>query len=166
MLKTTAMALGYALLGACPALAANGCAGAQPPSVEKSAILKVEQLVANAQTPAEGLSTFDDHALQDDFFPPQRHGKAQIMQDFQVYMDNYTSFHADILDMTIDTRCDLAVAYSHQHFTAAGRAGKPKLDAVVRQTDVLHKEAGKWLIVYQHLSVPIDIHTGQAVWKP
>jgi ketosteroid isomerase-like protein len=58
------------------------------------------------------------------------------------------------------------VAYSHQHFTAAGRSGKPKLDAVVRQIDVLHKENGQWLIIYQHLSVPIDIHTGQAVWKP
>ncbi len=133
---------------------------------EQAAVRKVEELVANATTPEAGLSTFDKNALQDDFFPPQRRGVGQIAQDFQVYMDNYSSFHSDILDMQIDVQGTLAVAYSHQHFIAAGRAGKPKLDAIVRQTDVLHKEGGKWLIVYQHLSVPIDIATGNAVFLP
>ena len=133
---------------------------------EKAAVRKVEELVANATTPQAGLSTFDKDALQDDFFAPQRRGLAQIAQDFQVYMDNYSSFHADILDMQIDVQGNLAVAYSHQHFTAAGKNGKPRLDATIRQTDVLHKENGKWLITYQHLSVPIDIHTGRAVFTP
>ncbi len=146
--------------------AAEGCPDAGSQAVEKAAIAKVEVLVATATTPEAGLSTFAPNAVQDDFFGPQRHGIAGIKSDFSVYMDNYSNFHTDILDMTIDTRCDLAVAYSHQHFTAPGKNGTPSLDAVVRQTDVLRKLGGKWLIVYQHLSVPVDLRSGRAVWKP
>jgi ketosteroid isomerase-like protein len=140
-----------------------------PPSAEareKAAVLKVEQLVANATTPEAGLSTFSPDIVQDDFFPPQRHGIPEVAQDFKVYMDNYGSFNADILDMNIQVQGSLAVAISHQHFTAKGKNGSPDLDAVVRQTDVLRKKNGKWLITYQHLSVPIDLKTDKAILKP
>ena len=41
----------------------------------------------------------------------------------------------------------------------------PNLDAMIRQTDVLRKENGQWLITYQHLSVPIDLRTGKAFFR-
>jgi ketosteroid isomerase-like protein len=133
---------------------------------EKAAVLKVEELVAHAQTPELGLSCYDPGAVQDDLFPPQRRGVREINDDFKVYMDNFTSFHVDIKDITIEVNGDLAVAYSHQHFTARGTHGNANLDALVRHTDVLRKKHGKWLITYQHLSVPIDILSGKALLKP
>jgi ketosteroid isomerase-like protein len=137
-----------------------GMAAAAPaPQSDKEAVLAVEKLVANATTPELGLSCFDPDVIQDDFFSPQRRGIKEVAKDFDVYMSHYTSFHADILDMTIDLQGDLAVAYSHQRFTAKGKSGGPDLNAVVRQTDVLRKKSGKWLITYQHLSLPIDIAT-------
>jgi len=161
--------LSAALLATLSLSAGLGAAWALPgaPSLadEKAAVLKVEELVANAQTPELGLSCFDPDALQDDFFPPQRHGVKQINEDFKVYMDNFNTFHADIKDMTIQVNGDLAVAMSHQHFTAHGSHGNANMDIVVRQTDVLHKKNGKWLITYQHLSVPVDILTGKAQMK-
>ena len=37
-----------------------------------------------------------------------------------------------------------------------------KLHLVVRQTDVLRKISGKWLIVQEHVSFPVDLTTGKA----
>jgi ketosteroid isomerase-like protein len=137
-----------------------------PEAIERAAIIKAEEGVAYATTVEAGLAYFDPDIIQDDFFPPQRRGVAEVRKDFDVYMANYSDFRAKILDITVDLQGDLAVAYSHQSFIAKGKDGAPDLDAVVRQTDVLRKKNGKWLITYQHLSVPVDLKTGLAAWKP
>lgn len=133
---------------------------------DEEAVRKVDVLVSTATTVEAGLSTFDNSVIQDDFFAPQRRGVAEVRKDFDVYMANYKSFKAEILDMKVDVDGSLAVAMSYQHFTAKGKNGTPDLDALIRQTDVLKKRSGKWLITYQHLSVPIDIKTGQAIFHP
>jgi ketosteroid isomerase-like protein len=160
--------LAATLLASATLDAATALAAAKPidQMADKAAVEAVERLVANAPTPALGLSCYDPSVVQDDFFAPQRRGIGQVAKDFGVYMTHYTSFHADIRDLTIEVQGDLAVAYSHQHFIARGRAGGSPLDALVRQTDVLRKRNGKWLITYQHISVPIDIATGRPVMKP
>jgi ketosteroid isomerase-like protein len=132
-------------------------------ATERAAAQKVVEQVSYATTIEEGLATFDPAIVQDDFFGPQRRGVAEVRKDFDVYMQHYTGFKAHIEDIIVDVQGDLAVSYSHQHFTARGTNGTPDLDAVVRQTDVLRKTSGKWLITYEHLSLPIDLKTGNAV---
>jgi ketosteroid isomerase-like protein len=39
--------------------------------------------------------------------------------------------------------------------------GNP-IDVNIRVTDVLRKAKGKWLIVHEHVSVPVDLATGKA----
>ena len=55
------------------------------------------------------------------------------------------------------------VAYSHHiesvHFTQKDGTG---LDMVSRVTDVFRKLNGKWLIVQEHISFPVDLDTGKA----
>ncbi len=133
---------------------------------EKAAVIAVDVLVSTATTAEAGLSTFAPDVLQDDFFPPQRKGVSEVAKDFDYYMANYADFKAVILDMNADVDGNLAVVYSHQHFLAKGKNGTPDLDAMIRQTDILHKINGAWKITYQHLSVPIDIKTGKAIYKP
>jgi uncharacterized protein (TIGR02246 family) len=55
------------------------------------------------------------------------------------------------------------VAYTHYIATGTmtDKDGKP-MHVVVRSTDVLRKEKGKWLIVQEHNSLPVDLGTGQA----
>jgi uncharacterized protein (TIGR02246 family) len=55
------------------------------------------------------------------------------------------------------------VAYAHNMQTAyfTGADGS-RLDVSVRVTDVLRKANGKWLIVQEHVSVPVDLATGKA----
>ena len=55
------------------------------------------------------------------------------------------------------------VAYGHhiEDTTFTQKDGSKK-EAVVRVTDVFRKMNGKWLIVQEHVSFPVDIATGQA----
>ena len=56
-----------------------------------------------------------------------------------------------------------SVAYGHNiqtgYFT---RKDGSRVDVVVRVTDVYRKIGGKWLIVQEHVSFPVDIDTGKA----
>ncbi len=56
-----------------------------------------------------------------------------------------------------------AVAYAHHlesgYFT---RKDGSRLDVVVRVTDVFRKFNGKWLIVHEHVSFPVDLDTAKA----
>jgi hypothetical protein len=56
-----------------------------------------------------------------------------------------------------------AVAFGHniqtQSFT---RKNGSRLNTVVRVTDVYRKLRGKWLIVQEHESFPVDAETGRA----
>jgi ketosteroid isomerase-like protein len=56
-----------------------------------------------------------------------------------------------------------SVAYGHnvQSTTFTGKDGSP-VNIVVRVTDVYREIRGKWLIVQEHVSVPVDLATGQA----
>jgi ketosteroid isomerase-like protein len=149
-----------------PSLAqADGPRDAKIHDADVAEVERLDRLVSTATSPEDGLSVYAPNVLQDDFFPPQRHGLAEVRQDFAAYMEAYSTFHADILDMTVDVDGALGVAVSHQHFTAKGHNGTPDLDAVVRQIDVYHKVDGRWGITYQQLSTPIDLKTGHAVWK-
>ncbi|HEV7785554.1 MAG TPA: nuclear transport factor 2 family protein, partial [Thermoanaerobaculia bacterium] len=55
----------------------------------------------------------------------------------------------------------LGYARGIDRWVITGKDGKP-LEVVFRFTDVLKKIDGKWLIVHEHLSVPVDPATGQA----
>ena len=54
-------------------------------------------------------------------------------------------------------------AYSHsiQHFACTTQQDK-KLDLILRVTDGYANFGGDWLIAHEHVSVPVDLTTGQA----
>jgi ketosteroid isomerase-like protein len=60
--------------------------------------------------------------------------------------------------MAITIRGDDAYSHSIQHFSGTLPNGQ-SLALNVRVTDVLRKIDGKWLIVMEHVSVPINFNT-------
>ncbi len=73
-------------------------------------------------------------------------------------VDTVTSF--DINDLTIQVDGKLAYSSSFQHSIVTTKAGASR-DLTVRVTDVYRKSGGKWLIVQEHVSVPVDLQTGK-----
>jgi ketosteroid isomerase-like protein len=101
----------------------------------------------------EGLFVFD-------VTPPREHvGWADYKKDFEGLFAAYpgpATMQLSELSITVVG----SVAYGHSvqdvHFTAADGT---VTEMVVRVTDVYRKLGGKWKIVQEHVSVPVDLGT-------
>lgn len=88
---------------------------------------------------------------------------------WESYKKDWEALFAAFPGPVKDTMSDLSitvigpVAYAHHiedtHFTQKDRTGK---EIVIRVTDVFRKIGGKWLIVQEHVSFPVDIDSGKA----
>jgi ketosteroid isomerase-like protein len=66
----------------------------------------------------------------------------------------------DITDLAIAAEGNLAFSHSIQRVRGTDTKGQP-LDLTVRVTDGYRKIGGNWLIVLEHVSVPVDLETGK-----
>ena len=105
-----------------------------------------------------------DSVLAFDVVPPRQYATADAYKkDYEELfkmMDGAPN--VEISDISITTNgSDMAYGHSIDHLTAKTTDGK-QLDFTVRVTDIYRKINGKWLIVHEHVSVPVDLMTGQA----
>jgi ketosteroid isomerase-like protein len=67
---------------------------------------------------------------------------------------------AEMSDLSVTTNGKLGFGHNIQRFAGTGKDGKP-LDLTIRVTDSYKKINGKWMIVEEHLSFPVDLVTGK-----
>jgi ketosteroid isomerase-like protein len=67
-----------------------------------------------------------------------------------------------VSDLSVMSDGKIAYGHSIQHLSGKMTDGSPA-DMTVRVTDVYRKIDGKWLIVQEHVSVPIDFSAGKPV---
>jgi uncharacterized protein (TIGR02246 family) len=101
----------------------------------------------------DGLFVFD-------VTPPRQHvGWADYKKDWEALFAAFPGpLSNEVTELSVTVAGD--VAYGHDvepgHYTAASGA---KTDLTVRVTDVYRKIGGRWLIVQEHVSVPVDLAT-------
>ena len=66
-----------------------------------------------------------------------------------------------ITDLDITAEGNIGFSHSLQHVMGTDMQGHP-VDRWVRVTDGFRKIGGKWFIVLEHISVPVDLRTGKA----
>jgi len=98
-----------------------------------------------------------------DVTPPRQHvGAADYRAD---WVDTFKTmppvFHFSIADLAVTVVGPVAYGHSIQTNTFT-RTNGAKGGFVVRVSDVYRKIHGKWLIVQEHVSVPVDLNTGKA----
>jgi len=103
--------------------------------------------------PGDSLFVFD-------VGPPREHrGWNDYREDwkqlFAGFKDNPTF---EITDFGMTIAGDVAYTHSAQRVSAS-MGGATRTTVVVRVTDVLRKIDGKWLIVEEHVSIPVDLDT-------
>jgi ketosteroid isomerase-like protein len=64
--------------------------------------------------------------------------------------------------MTVHAKGGIGYAYGTQDFISDVKGG-PGLNFIFRETDIFVKKNGKWRLVHQHLSVPVDLASGRAL---
>jgi ketosteroid isomerase-like protein len=97
-----------------------------------------------------------------DIVPPRQYLGADAYRkdwvDFLAAFKGPVKF--DITDLAIATEGNLAFSHSIQRVRGTDTKGQP-LDLTVRVTDGYRKIGGNWLIVHEHVSVPVDLATGK-----
>ncbi len=85
------------------------------------------------------------------------------------WIDFFTHFKGapkiTITDLGITVDGTLGFSHSFQHVTGTDPQGH-SVDRTVRVTDGYRKIGGNWLIVLEHVSVPVDLKTGKPNLTP
>jgi ketosteroid isomerase-like protein len=92
------------------------------------------------------------------------HGADAYRED---WVDMFSHFKGapkiGIADFGITANGDIAFSHCFMHVTGTNKEGHA-VEYTVRVTDGYRKISGKWLIVLEHISLPVDLMTGRAVF--
>jgi len=104
----------------------------------------------------------DDSLLVFDLVPPRQYAGAKAYRkDWQDLLGMFPgALKFEISDLHVFAGGTLAYGYSIQHLSGAD-AKEQMIDLSVRVTDAYRKIKGHWLIVHEHVSVPVDLATGK-----
>lgn len=139
---------------------------ARADSADKAQIQALEEQLAAAIAAKDVDKILTFYAPGEDLFvfdliPPRQYVGADA------WRKNFEGFFATVaagpmtnqisdLDITADGK--IAFAHYTSHMTTTDKSGA-KVEMVMRSTDGLKKIKGKWLIVHEHNSVPVDLAT-------
>jgi ketosteroid isomerase-like protein len=142
--------------------------GAGRPTDDKAAIEALEQQYIKGFNAKDVNAIMAIYAPGDQLFvfdavPPRQY------PSWDAYRKDWEELFAAYPGPVTDSMTDLnitvvgPVAYArHVEASQFTRKDGTKVDAVVRVTDVFRKLNGKWLIVQEHVSFPVDIDSGKA----
>jgi len=111
--------------------------------------------IMRVYSPADGLTVFD-------VVPPREYdGMDAYRQDWRTIFSGAAGpVDFKVSDLKIEASGAMAYSHSIQTMTWTGQKGDAH-SLAVRVTDVYRKLGGAWRIVHEHVSVPVDLATGQ-----
>lgn len=110
------------------------------------------------------MSVFAPEVVSFDLGPPLQHsGGWAFLKRWQELFESYQSpIDYEVRDLSITAGEE--VAFSHSLNKIGGTLkNSQKSDRWLRWTACYRKTNGKWLIVHEHVSVPVDLRSGKAV---
>ncbi|HLY06607.1 MAG TPA: nuclear transport factor 2 family protein [Rhizomicrobium sp.] len=150
------------------AVAAPFAVAAHPPKADNRAAIQALEDQFAAAVQAKNLDgIMKVYAPGSDLFvfdvvPPRQYvGADAYRKDWKGFLDTFKGpIKFTVSDLAIDAGGKMAYSHSIQHISGTDTKGKP-VDMTVRVTDVYRKSGGDWLIVHEHVSVPVNMDTGK-----
>ncbi|MBD6616359.1 DUF4440 domain-containing protein [Komarekiella sp. 'clone 1'] len=132
---------------------------------------EIRQLIADQQSAIcakdvdQIMSHYATEVIIFDVKPPfQIKGKGAFRQVWEECLPYFPdSFEIETRDLNITVSDNLAVAHWLSHFTAM-EPHHPAMQTWMRITAVCQRNQGEWQILHQHISVPFNPQTSQAVF--
>jgi ketosteroid isomerase-like protein len=111
--------------------------------------------IMQAYIPDESLFVFD-------VIPPRQYvGAKAFRKDWEGFLGSTKGpLKYQITDLSVVPVGDVAYGHSIQRIVATGTKGDP-VDLTTRVTDVYRKVRGSWVIVQEHISIPVDLDSGK-----
>jgi uncharacterized protein (TIGR02246 family) len=110
------------------------------------------------------MSVFAEDVVSFDIAPPLQHGGGEtFMKRWQELFDSYQgAIDYEVRDLRISASNDVAFSHSLNGVSGTLQSGQ-KSDRWLRWTACYRKTNGKWLIVHEQVSVPVDVRSGKAM---
>jgi ketosteroid isomerase-like protein len=141
----------------CPAAKADAQADIKTLEDRFVAAVKAKDLnaIMKVYVPDQTLFVFD-------VTPPRQYvGAAAYRKDWQEFIDGFNGpITFELTDLDITAADNLGYSHSIQRVAGTDKQGK-KVDLTVRVTDIYKKVNGNWLVIHEHVSVPVDLDTGK-----
>ena len=157
-----------ALLSAAAAQTSGAKAASGGNSADETAIRALEHNFAEAVKAKDLdkiMSSYEhgQNLVVFDVVPPREYvGWDAYKADWQKVLGTFSgAVTFEISGLEVTAVGNLAYGYSFQHVAGKTTNGNT-MDVTVRVTDVYRKSGGKWLIVHEHVSVPVDLDSGKA----
>ena len=98
-----------------------------------------------------------------DLMPPTQVDASHYRKNFERWLGSMTGpIEYEIHELRVVTSGDVAFSHNLGHVKGTRPNGE-KADYWVRATVGFQKRDGKWLVIHDHVSMPIDMETGKAV---
>lgn len=128
----------------------------------------------------ETIEFYGKDVIQFDVMPEPLVGQDAVRASLAKQFDRVHNMKCRIEGLRVGVNGDLGYAFSIQHFEADGSDGGPyqnarmfdeskpaeaatKVRMTWRQTDIWQKKDGKWTMLHQHSSFPIDLASAKPV---
>lgn len=110
------------------------------------------------------MSVFAPDVVSFDFGPPLQHGGGEpFMKRWTELFGSYTGpIDYEVRDLSVTASEDVAFSHSLNRIAGTLQNGR-KSDRWLRWTAGYRKTDGKWLIVHEQVSDPVDVRSGKAL---
>jgi ketosteroid isomerase-like protein len=105
--------------------------------------------------PGDGLVLYDANT------PREFDGSKAVRANFVPAYEDVKGFKYDISNEHAEVAGKFGFTYGIVRFTGTDKAGKP-VDVSWRTTNIWREQAGKWKIIHEHNSFPVDMASGKA----
>jgi ketosteroid isomerase-like protein len=140
-------------------------AAAHPPSADVRQITAIEKVLATETDVDKVMAHYADNALLIDIAAPGWYaGREQIRSAIEPQLAGLQSITYKMDEISVVSDGKFACAAMQIHFDAR-KKDAPSLTMGLRQIDAFEKIDGKWLIIQQHVSVPVDQKTATPLYN-
>ena len=110
------------------------------------------------------MSVFAPEVVSFDLGPPLQHGGGdEFKKRWQELFESYEGpIRYEVRDLSITTGDDVAFSHSLNRISGTLKNGQ-RSDRWLRWTAGYQKTNGKWVIVHEQVSVPVDVKSGKAM---
>jgi ketosteroid isomerase-like protein len=97
-----------------------------------------------------------------DVIPPRQYvGAKAYRKDWEEFLASFKgTLKFEVSDLNVIVAGTMGYGHSIQRIIGTDTKGQP-IDLTVRVTDVYRKIKDHWMIVQEHVSVPVDLDTGK-----
>lgn len=145
-----------------------GSGAAAPPTgfntpQDVAAIRAIEEALATETDMSRIIGYYAPDAMVMDIYAPGIFkGRDQIVAGFAPQLAMVGTMRHRFPEIEIAAHGDFACAATQIHFDTTMKDGTP-LKLTIRQLDAYRRMGGKWQLIQQHVSLPVDAKTGTAV---